>query len=341
VNNRSADHRSADHRSADHHGADHHGADIPRRIDRTHGVTPLGPDAQVDNKALVIPPGNFALADPFLLLSEDWFSSPGFEWHPHRGLETVTIVLDGALEHGDNLGSAGVLGPGDVQWMTAGRGIIHRELAFRNEHAHTLQLWVNLPRSQKMAETRYQDLRADTQGVLAAPGTQVSVISGASGTGASGTGPVTGPARNHWPITGLRIAIEPGAAFTQRLPAHDRAFLYVLSGRVRAAGRTLAAGDVAWSDPVRAAHAGTGQSSTGQSSTGQSSTGQSSTLELRAPAGDEVATLILFAGQPIRDPVAVGGPFVMNTRAEISQAFNDFHSGKFGQVPRRARLKVR
>jgi redox-sensitive bicupin YhaK (pirin superfamily) len=306
-------------------------ADIPRRIDRTHGVTPLGPDAQVDNKALVIPPGNFSLADPFLLLSEDWFSSPGFEWHPHRGLETVTIVLDGALEHGDNLGSAGVLGPGDVQWMTAGRGIIHRELAFRNEHAHTLQLWVNLPRSQKMAQTRYQDLRADTQGVLATPGAQVSVISGTGGAGPGGAGTVTGPARNHWPITGLRIAIEPGAAFTQRLPAHDRAFLYVLSGRVRVAGRTLVAGDVAWSDPVR----------TAQSSTQRSSTQQLSTLELRAPAGDEVATLILFAGQPIGDPVSVGGPFVMNTRAEISQAFNDFHSGKFGQVPRKARLKVR
>jgi quercetin 2,3-dioxygenase len=294
-------------------------ADRPRQINRTHGVTPLGPDAQVDNKALVIPPGNFALADPFLLLSEDWFSSPGFEWHPHRGLETVTIVLDGALEHGDNLGSAGVLGPGDVQWMTAGRGIIHRELAFRNEHAHTLQLWVNLPRSQKMAKTRYQDLRADTQGVLAAPGSQACVISGTAGPGGDGT--IAGPAQNHWPITGLRIAIEPGSTFTQRLPAHDRAFLYVLSGRLRAGGRALGAGDVAWSDPVGRAG--------------------DSTLELRAPDGDEAATLILFAGQPIGDPVSVGGPFVMNTRAEISQAFSDFHSGKFGQIPRQARLKAR
>ena len=140
-----------------------------------------------------------------------------------------------------------------------------------------------------------------------------------------GAGTVGGPALNHWPITGLRITIEPGAAFTQRLPAHDRAFLYVLSGRVRAAGRTLNAGDVAWSDPVAAAHA---------------SPQQSSTLELRVPAGDEVATLILFAGQPIGDPVSVGGPFVMNTRAEISQAFNDFDSGKFGQVPRQARRSV-
>jgi redox-sensitive bicupin YhaK (pirin superfamily) len=298
-----------------------HTPGLPRRIDRTHGVTALGPDAQVDNKALVIPPGKFALADPFLLLSEDWFSSPGFEWHPHRGLETVTIVLDGALEHGDNLGSAGVLGPGDVQWMTAGRGIIHRELAFRNEHAHTLQLWVNLPRSQKMAETRYQDLRASTQAVLAAPGAQVSVISGSSSiSGSANT--VTGPAENHWPITGLRITIEPGATFTQQLAAHDRAFLYVLSGRVRAAGRLLSAGEVAWSDPV-------------------SRSQQPTTLQLDAPPGDEVASLILFAGQPIGDPVSVGGPFVMNTRAEITQAFNDFRSGKFGQVPRRARLKTR
>jgi quercetin 2,3-dioxygenase len=299
-------------------------AGTPRRINRVHGVMKLGPDAQVDDKALVIPPGNFALADPFLLLSEDWFSSPGFEWHPHRGLETVTIVLDGALEHGDNLGSSGVLGPGDVQWMTAGRGIIHRELAFRNEHAHTLQLWVNLPRNQKMTRTRYQDLRSGIQGVLATAGSRVSVISGTAGglSGNTGAGrPVTGPAKNHWPITGLRIAIEPGSTFTQWLPAHDRAFLYVLSGQVRAAGRPLGAGDVAWSDPVGRVGG--------------------STLELRAPDGDEVATLILFAGQPIGDPVSVGGPFVMNSRAEIAQAFNDFHSGKFGQVPRQARLKVR
>ena len=83
--------------------------------------------------------------DPFVLLSEDWFSSSGFDWHPHRGLETVTFVLDGVLEHGDNVGNSGTLEPGDVQWMTAGRGIIHREHAFRYEHTHLLQLWVNLP----------------------------------------------------------------------------------------------------------------------------------------------------------------------------------------------------
>ncbi len=301
----------------------------PRRIDRTHGVRALGPDAQVDNKALVIAPGDFALSDPFLLMSEDWFSSPGFDWHPHRGLETVTIVLDGALEHGDNLGSAGVLAPGDVQWMTAGRGIIHRELAFRNEHAHTLQLWVNLPPAAKMAETRYQDLRAASQAMLAVPGASASVISGtvssaAANAAAGSPGPgetATGPARNHWPITGMTLSIEPGSTFTYQLPAHDRAFLYVLSGPVAAARQLLQAGQVAWSDPAGPA-------------------GPSS-LELRAPDGDDLARVIVFSGQPIGEPVAVGGPFVMNTRAEIAQAFRDFETGRFGPVPRQARLTAR
>ena len=109
--------------------------------DRLH----LGPDAQVDDKSLLVTPAAPRLTDPFLVLAGDLFGSPGFDWHPHRGLETVTLVLDGVLEHGDNLGNAGALTAGDVQWMTAGRGIIHRELAFRDERAHTLQLWVNLP----------------------------------------------------------------------------------------------------------------------------------------------------------------------------------------------------
>ena len=117
-----------------------------RTVARVETKRQLGPDAQVDDKAMIIGPDAPASTDPFLVLSEDWFSSPGFEWHPHRGVETVTTVLDGVLEHGDNAGHARALEPGDVQWMTAGRGIIHRELAYRNEHAHTLQLWVNMPR---------------------------------------------------------------------------------------------------------------------------------------------------------------------------------------------------
>jgi redox-sensitive bicupin YhaK (pirin superfamily) len=124
-----------------------------RTVARVEGKVRLGPDAQVDDKALIITPRDPRRSDPFLALAEDWFSDPGFEWHPHRGIETVTLVLEGVLEHGDNVGNSGVLEPGDVQWMTAGRGIIHRELAFRNEHAHTLQLWVNLPAERKFVSS--------------------------------------------------------------------------------------------------------------------------------------------------------------------------------------------
>jgi hypothetical protein len=131
-----------------------------RTVVRVEDKIPFGADSRVDDRNVLITPMNPALTDPFLLLSEDWFSTSGFEWHPHRGLETVTLVLDGVLEHGDNLGNAGALTTGDIQWMTAGRGIIHRELAFRNERAHTLQLWVNLPGELKMVGTRYQDPRA-------------------------------------------------------------------------------------------------------------------------------------------------------------------------------------
>ncbi|MCR8693211.1 pirin family protein [Rhodococcus pyridinivorans] len=115
------------------------------------------------------------------MLSDDLYSAPGFEWHPHRGVETVTFVLDGVLEHGDSLGSAGALTAGDVQRRTAGRGIIHRELAFRNERAHTLQLWVNLPSRKKMTDTRYQDLRVDTRPVVEGDGTRIDIVAGRTG----------------------------------------------------------------------------------------------------------------------------------------------------------------
>jgi quercetin 2,3-dioxygenase len=294
-----------------------------RTVDRVHGVVRLGPDAQVDDKALVVQPGDWRMLDPFLVMVEDWFSQPGFDWHPHRGLETVTLVLDGALEHGDNRGRAGVLEPGDVQWMTAGSGIIHRELAFRNEHAHTLQLWVNLPSSHKMVDSRYQDLPGVARPAVTGRGATVSVISGQAGE-------VTGPAELHWPITGLLVTLEPGAAVEQALPDHDRAFAYVLAGRVDVAGRPLRSGQVAWSDPVAAPQAPT--------PTGAAT----STLELHAPAGqDAPARLLLFSGRPIGEPVVAAGPFVMNSHADIEQAWRDFHAGRFGDIPRLARLGSR
>ncbi len=277
-----------------------------------HPVTPMGGDSQVDRKSIVIPPGHWELFDPFLMLAEDWFSTSGFDWHPHRGIATVTLVVDGALEHGDNRGHAGVLAPGDVQWMTAGSGIIHRELAHRDERAHTLQLWLNLPATHKMVESRYQDFTAEDFAVEVGDGTRVEVVSGSSGG-------LTGPASTHWPVTGRRLSVEPGRSLSLPLPGDHRGFLYVLSGRLRAGSDRIevGAGEVAWSDPHAA---GTGM------------------LELEAPEGDEVVHAILFSGRPIGEPVVAGGPFVMNSAAEIRQAYVDFHAGRFGDVPALTRL---
>ena len=271
----------------------------------------LGPDAQVDDKALIIVPDDPALTDPFLALAEDWFSQPGFDWHPHRGIETVTTVVDGVLEHGDNLGNTGALEPGDVQWMTAGRGIIHRELAYRDEHAHTLQLWLNLPATAKLTETRYQDLLASRRPRVERPGAVLDVVSGT-------VDGVAGPALNHVPVQGVLATLHPATTLDYPLPAEHRAFVHVLSGRVSVAGRSLTEGQTAWSDPVQ---------------------GPASTLRLATPDVDAPARVMIYSGTPLREPVAFGGPFVMNSRSEIVQAFNDFHAGKFGAVPRQARLK--
>jgi len=289
-----------------------------RIVSRVTTKQRLGPDAQVDDKAIVIAPADPSLTDPFLALAEDWFSEPGFEWHPHRGLETVTIVLDGVLEHGDNIGNAGALQPGDLQWMTAGRGIIHRELAFRNEHAHTMQLWLNLPARSKMVDTRYQDLLAASRPHAMLPGVDIDVVSGT-------VAGVTGPAANQWPVQGAIVTVDPGAAAEYALPASHRAFAHVLSGAVSIAGRMVRAGQTAWSDPAGTARAGSGSAD--------------SILRLAVSAQEEQSRVMIYSGRPIREPVAMGGPFVMNERTEIAQAFTDFHAGKFGRVPRQARLK--
>ncbi|MFL6139100.1 MAG: pirin family protein [Frankiaceae bacterium] len=285
-----------------------------RTVARVTSKQRLGPDAQVDDKALVIAPGDPALTDPFLLLAEDWFSTPGFEWHPHRGLETVTTVLDGALEHGDNLGNVGALEPGDVQWMTAGRGIIHRELAYRDEHAHTLQLWLNLPAADKLTETRYQDVLAASRPRVALPGAVIDVISGT-------VAGVTGPARNHVPIQAALVALDPGATLDYALPAGHRAFALVLAGDLVVAGRRVAAGQTAWSDPL-------------------DGVAGASVLPLAAPDGDRPTRVMIYSGTPLGEPVAFGGPFVMCDQVQIVQAFRDFEAGAFGDVPRQARLTL-
>jgi len=200
--------------------------------------------------------------------------------------------------------------------MTAGRGVIHRELAFRNERVHVIQLWLNLPAAQKLVPTRYQDLRAGIQAHYTEPGVSVQVISGASG-------PSIGPASNEWPIFGLMLTLDPGTTYQQMLPASYRAFAHVISGRLTVADRPVRAGQTAWSDPVATDQAA------------------ASVVELATPDGGEQTKVMLFAGQPLGEPVVLGGPFVMNSRAEIEQAFRDYHAGNFGPIPRLARIRDR
>ena len=217
-----------------------------RAVDRVEKGLRTGPDAEVDDKWLHIRPGEPARTDPFLVLSEDRFAAAGFGWHPHRGLETVTVVLDGVLEHADTLGNSGLLVAGDVQWMTAGRGLAHREQAHRGEPVHMLQLWLNLPAAARTAEPGYQRVRSADRPRVRRGGGVLDVISGT-------VDGVTGPARGRRPVQLVVVAVEARGVVELPVPAADRLFALVLDGLADIAGRPVPAGHLAWSDPVPAA----------------------------------------------------------------------------------------
>jgi len=197
-----------------------------RRIDRVFDVGPSTPTEQVDRRRDVLP-GEPTLTDPFIFLSEDWFSRVGFEWHPHRGFETVTYVVDGALEHRDNAGGHGVLGAGDLQWVTAGRGVLHAELAHERRPVHTLQLWLNLPAAKKRVAPRYQDVRGTDAPAARAAGVEARVFAGS-------VGDVRGPVDTHWPTLVADVRLDAGARFTVPVPGDWAAFFYLLGGAVDA-----------------------------------------------------------------------------------------------------------
>jgi redox-sensitive bicupin YhaK (pirin superfamily) len=249
---------------------------------------------------LLLEPENWAEYDPFLLLAEDWFVAGTFGDHPHRGFETVTFVLEGSVEHRDNHGGHGVLQPGDAQWMTAGRGVVHSEEA-GPQGAHTLQLWINLPARLKMVEPRYLDLRGAEMSLREERGARVRVFSGRSGGVSASTDTST-------PITMAELELDAGATITQELPASYNAFLYVIAGDGRFGSQRTAAsaGQVVWFD--------------------RAETDAESTIAIEAGAN---LRAILWGGEPLREPVAARGPFVMNTRTELVQAFQDFQSGRF------------
>jgi redox-sensitive bicupin YhaK (pirin superfamily) len=242
--------------------------------------------------------------DPFLLLDEFRSDSAddyiaGFPEHPHRGFETVTYMLAGHMRHGDNHGNRGDLGPGSVQWMTAGRGILHSEMPQQeNGLMWGFQLWVNLPAKDKMTAPRYQDIdpgRIPT--VHPADGVAVKVIAGEL---AGATGPVEGIATA--PVY-LDIALEPGAQVAIPLPAGHHAFAYVFDGsEAEVAGERLGRSELAvLSDGDR----------------------------LRLAGRDAPARVLLVAGRPLDEPVARYGPFVMNTPEQIHEAIADFRAGRF------------
>ena len=248
---------------------------------------------------------------PFLLLDyhPPYDYSPtarprGVGVHPHRGFETVTLAWQGSVAHHDSAGGGGTIGPGDVQWMTAASGILHKEyheqeFARRGGTFHMAQLWVNLPRQHKMDPPRYQGLRAEQMGLVELPAGRVRVIAGEY----QG---VAGPAQTFSPINVFDVRLEPGGSAEFSFPSAHNAALLVMSGQVSVNG-TLAA---AQQDFILFGHAG-------------------ERITLQAGAA---AQLLLLSGEPIAEPVVQYGPFVMNTPREIEQAFADYSSGKFGHL---------
>lgn len=264
---------------------------------------------------------NLSLADPFLLLDHMGAveyapgEAKGTPWHPHRGFETVTYIIDGAFEHADTTGGGGLIADGATQWMTAGAGVQHIEkpteaLVTSGGLFHGVQLWVNLPRSLKFTPPRYQDIGAHDATLLSSVdgGALLRVIAGE-------LDGHQGPGVTRTPITYVHATVSPGARVALRWREDFNALVYVLSGRgtVGVEERPLEEGQLAVF-------------------------GAGEALTLRGADTQPVASaqgweLLLLGGQPIREPVARYGPFVMNTREEILQAIADFQAGRMGTVP--------
>ena len=253
-------------------------------------------------------------ADPFLLFDEMGplevapGKAVGAPDHPHRGFETITYLLAGEMEHRDSHGNEGLLRPGDVQWMTAGSGVIHSEMPTARFQAtggrmHGFQIWVNLPRRDKMAEPRYQDVRAEhvPVGRDSASGATARVIAGE----ALG---VRGAVRTHTPIAYVHVTLAPGGRIALAAPRAQAAFVYVFDGVGATGGKAYERGTL-----LAFAHDG-------------------DEIAIDNPGTAEAQALFL-AGEPLREPVARYGPFVMNTTAEVQAAFDDFHSGRFASIP--------
>jgi quercetin 2,3-dioxygenase len=250
--------------------------------------------------------------DPFLLIDEmgpvvyEPGKAIGAPDHPHRGFETVTYIIDGEMEHEDSHGHRGAIRSGDVQWMTAGAGVIHSEMPSQrmvrdDGRMHGLQIWVNLPRTLKMTQPRYQEYDAAQLPLIEEPPRWVRVIAGEVDGHKS-------PIETTVPTTLLHVKLMPNGSSTFDFPAGSNAVVHAISGSAQVGGKTLHQHEAMLLEP--APHA----------------------LELRA--GETGFAALLLAGVPLREPVARYGPFVMNSLDELQQAFEDFRAGRFGEIAR-------
>ena len=269
--------------------------------------------------------GDPSLTDPFLMMDDFRNDDPrlyskGFPWHPHRGIETITYVLDGEVEHSDSLGNKGRLGAGSVQWMTAGSGIVHQEMPFGNAKGqmHGFQLWANLPSSLKMTAPRYQDITGSDIPIEGDDdGTTVKVIIGSFW---GKTGPVDGIAAD--PML-LDVSIPAGRRKVLPVDTRSNALAYVFAG----SGTFRDA-----SDPVgiKVEKEYRGQELNIRDMTGNRTLVRfGSGDEITVQAGDEGIRFLLMTGRPIQEPVAWHGPIVMNTQDELRQAFKELNNGTF------------
>jgi hypothetical protein len=251
----------------------------------------------------VIPPGEYALSDPFIVLMDDRIDGqPIGGPHPHAGFETVTLVVKGEMVH-----DSGRLGERDVQWMTAGSGVIHGEGMERAGQARILQLWLTLPKAQRWVPAGYQDIAYAELPVRRGAGVEVRLYSGSSGGVRSET-------KNYVPVTFAEFLFEPGATIEQDLPSSYNGFFYVLEGEIAVGpdARALRPGQVGWLNrPVAG---------------GDSSIRITGTTRARA---------LLYAGQPQGDPLISYGPFIGDTREDILRVMNEYRSGRYGPPPRR------
>jgi hypothetical protein len=269
--------------------------------------------------------GNTSEFDPFLLFDDFRNDNPadyraGFPWHPHRGIETITYVLAGTVDHGDSLGNRGTLGAGDVQWMTAGRGILHQEMPHGDAKGrmHGFQLWANLPSSQKMIAPRYQDVKgAEIPEIVDDDGTKVRVITGEFW---GKKGPVEGVAADP---RYLDVFVPPGQRKMLKVETERHAFAYVFEG-----SGTFASSSKPFGVLVE-------KEIDGEEIVVREKAGDRSLVlfdsgdEVTVQAGEQGVRFLLVSGKPIEEPVAWHGPIVMNTQAELQQAVAEPRNGTF------------